>query len=812
MRNSKCRLCDLNRSARNVCIVGTGPVGAKIMLIGEAPGDEEDKKGEPFIGKAGKMLDSILVNLGLDKKEMYVTNCVKCHTLFNHPLTVHQIETCTFHYLRKEIEEVNPELIICLGGNAAKILLAERSVQIIAVRQQVHYTQKPFTKDIPFIITYHPAATFHKPELLEFIVQDFEYAKKLLSGDVHKKKKKAKYKKLDSIYSIPEYGYSNPEWLDLDLETDGLDPFLPDKDILSLQLSTKKGNGYYFDWNKKIARELVELFRNSPVGINGHNIKFDLKWLRMKAGINFDGPLNDTIQNIHLLDENFPNKSLDIVAGSFTELKGHKGKFVKLINDYIKMHKEKKEPITKARARLWGQAYKAISLNTRIAYGCGDADATGRLRRVFIPRLEQEGLVPLNNLMMNATKMFIDIECNGVKVDEGAVDDIKSIYSAKLDRLLKRLDKLAPIELNHNAPLQLRQLLYGVWKLHPHEVKVGRKKVKYTTAKDALDMILKDDISDDQREYITQLLEYKKINKLYGTYIVGLPRYLRDGFIHSTWNLTGADTGRTSNSDPNLQQIPRKGEIKGIFVSRYDDGVLMQLDSSQGELRIAAHVSNEKNLIYLFNHGDPDIHRAVAASIFHKAPQDITDTERHNGKTIDFAVLFGSGIKTIAQGMKGATEKEAYQLVRGWHKQFPGWKEHTNRVAEFVVEHGYVTNLFGRYRRLIVMEPESPEGQAQIRKAINSPIQGGLSDYIMLCGYNAWKRIKAECPQVLFVLQVHDSYVLDMPKRYIPKVASILREEFEHVNTSEFGFKFKVPMKIDIKVGPNWKEMEDYEG
>lgn len=174
LRNSKCKLCDMHRSARHVCLMGVGPSNARVMLLGESPGEEEDKQGIPFIGKAGKMLDSILLELGLSREDMYVTNTIKCHPLFNHPPSVTQVETCTTAYLRKEIQEIKPELIICLGGNAAKVLLADRNVQIINVRKQVHYTQGPFLKDIPFIVTYHPAATFHKPELLDFIVEDFE--------------------------------------------------------------------------------------------------------------------------------------------------------------------------------------------------------------------------------------------------------------------------------------------------------------------------------------------------------------------------------------------------------------------------------------------------------------------------------------------------------------------------------------------------------------------------------------------------------------------------------------------------------------
>src|SRR5437870_914989 len=342
--------------------------------------------------------------------------------------------------------------------------------------------------------------------------------------------------------------------------------------------------------------------------------------------------LNDTIQNIHMLDENFPNKSLDVVATSFTELKGHKHQFTKLINEYVKTHKRTKEPIRLARSRLWGKAYKSIPLSIRIKYGCGDADATGRLRRRFRKQLKLDNIIPLHNLMMETTKLFVDIECNGIKVNEKLIPELDKEYRNQIYGLEESLQELSGKIMNHKGPLQVRQLLYGDWKLSPHEIRMGKKRVRYSTGKHALELLLKDDLEDIQRSYIKNLLEYRKVTKLHGTYIEGLPRFLRDGFIHATWNLIGADTGRSSCNDPNLQQVPRTGPIKGLFISRYKHGVLMQIDVKQGEPRLAAHISNEPTLIKIFNNDKEDIYRSIAAEVLHKQVGEITEEERYKCK------------------------------------------------------------------------------------------------------------------------------------------------------------------------------------
>jgi DNA polymerase-1 len=389
------------------------------------------------------------------------------------------------------------------------------------------------------------------------------------------------------------------------------------------------------------------------------------------------------------------------------------------------------------------------------------------------------------------------------------------VYRKKLKKLVKHLDRLSPIEINHAGPLQVRQLLYGAWKLEPHEVKMGKKRVRYSTGKAALELLLNDDLKEEQRDYVTNLLEYRKESKLYGTYIVGMPRYLRNGYIHANWNLTGTDSGRTSCNDPNLQQIPRKGDINKLFISRYGrDGVIMEVDVSQGELRLAAHSSKEPTLTRLFREDRVDIHTAIAAVMFNKAEHSITEEERFQAKTVNFLILYGGGIKILAQSIK-KDDNTAAKLLHTWYKRFPRWKEYVNEQEDEIVANHCVRSVFGRYRRLFILERDTKEGMMTLRKGINAPIQGGLGDYNKLCGYNVWSKLNAKrgtyYHRAKMIMEIHDAWKLDLPKKLVSDVAQIVKEEFENVDTSEFGFKFRVPMKVEIKVGPNGKDMEPYE-
>lgn len=779
------------------------------MLIGEAPGAEEDKAGIPFIGKAGKLLDSILLNLGFDVDSIYITNVIKCHPPYNSKPNLHTIDICASNYLTKEIEIVKPELIVVMGTLAAKEFMQDNNVLVAALRNNIHYTQGPLPEGYPFIVTYHPAATFHKPELLENIVDDFSWVRDILSGKYRRKKIKNKYRKIKSIHKIP--GLSEAKWIDLDLETDGKDPFIDGKKILSLQLSIKKGSGYYLTWNSRIRNELAEFLSGFSGGLNGHNFKHDLKWLRVKADIWWTRKINDTIQNLHLVDENFPSKALDAVAPSFTEMKGHKDEFQKLVRKNVMQLKEKKERIREAYAKYYKQAFLAIPEKIRVDYGAGDADAAGRLRRHFRPLLKKEGVWELHKLIMDVEHMYVEMECNGMRIDVDSLPVYEEFYSKQINKLESRLEKYAGYELNPRSPKQLMQLIYGKFKCMPHEVRMGKKRVRYSTSEASLDLILQDDITPRVRKFIETLKKHRKSSKLYGTYVAGMPRFLRPGnLLHANWRLDGTKTGRTSCNEPNLQQIPKEGTIKELFISRYPKGVLLGFDVSQGELRIGAHMSEEKHLMRIFNEGKIDIHTATAAEALGIDPKDVTPDQRFNAKTVNFAILYGTGIKTLAQSMKGVTEKEATSFIRAWHKRFTGWKPYVDSVHQFVIEYGYVRNIFNRKYRIVVLEPQSTEGFAQLRQAVNYPIQGGLGDFNKLAGLCVYRKIKKIVPAALITGEVHDQYIYDFPnEKAALRCVPIIKEIYENVDTSRFGFKMKVPMKVDVKIGPNWRNMEE---
>jgi DNA polymerase-1 len=790
--------------------MGKGPIPARVMLIGESPGDNEDRKGEPFIGKAGDMLRSIASNVrGFPSiEDCFITNIFKCHPPNNAKPKNEHLDICSQRYLRKEIKLVQPELIICLGALSAKALVGNYNIKLDSLRNIIHYTTGPLPEGYPFIVTYHPAATFHMDYTLNHIVSDFEYAVSILKGKDNEAQSVKRYRKCDSLHEIANV--NEAKCLDLDLETDGIDAFTK-KSILSLQLSIRHGEGYYLDWNEVVRQELHDYLRDHPnVIVNGHNVKHDLKWLRSKANIPIPLRVNDTLINIALLDENFPDKSLDIVSASFTEIKGHKDELKSEIKKYVKLHKDQKESVSAASKRLWGEAFKSLPYKIRISYGCADADATGRLRKAFRPKLKEQKLTNLNWLMNNALRLYVDMECNGVAIDTELRWKLDAIYTEKLSNLEHTMKLLAPALINPRSPKQLIQVLYGDWKLEAHPVKVGHKTIYNSSSKAALEMILLDDIKRRPREFITSLLEYRKASKLHGTYIEGMPRFLRKGLIHATWNLTGTETGRSSCKEPNLQQIPRKGEVKKLFRSRWDTGYVLQSDCSQGELRIEAHSANEPTLIALFNRG-VDIHTATAALIFNCSEHDITEEQRYIAKTINFAILYGSGARTIAASAKIIVD-DAYKYIHRWHKTYPRIKEHFNETLEFVLQNNYVEGLFNRRRRIMILEPESDRGLSQIRQAFNSPIQGGLGDLNKLIGINIWSDLKKYHleEKVLFTMEVHDAWNFDIKhKKYIKPAVEIIQRNYEQVDTSRFGFKFKVPIKNDMKVGKNWLEMEE---
>jgi DNA polymerase-1 len=598
------------------------------------------------------------------------------------------------------------------------------------------------------------------------------------------------YKKVYSVDEIPDI--HTAKWVSVDLETDGFCPFLPGREILSVQLSVKEGTGYYLNWNPKVKEEVKKIMENPEQGKTGHNVsKFDRKWFR-KAGIRYRGKIFDTLNAAQLLNENLLDKSLDTLTTEFTTLENHK--------DELKAYK-------KSQGKKF--EFKNVPEEIMVPYGCGDVDAALRLKNWFAPGLKKQGLMPLFNLQMRGMQLFSECEYSGWKIDVPLIDELADIYEKKINNLQRKLGNLNP-----RSWQQVGAILYDKWDLPAmgKPKKWGGPPSKNTAEDTLLKLSNLRGTTDEQKQFITRLLRYRELSKLLSTYILGLGDLLRPGdFVHANFKLHGAVTGRSSCVDPNLQNIPRTGDIKRLFISRYGErGRLLQVDVSQGELRVAAHRSQEETLLSYFRQGNIDIHRKVAARVLKKSEDKVTTEERKKAKIVNFGILYGGGVDKMASSM-GCSTEEAEVFLAKWNAEFPHWKEYVKAQEKLVIRRGYVVSDFGRRRRLPNAGYRTGPERAELRQAVNSPIQGGLFDYTLLCGCDLRDRIKkARIRKAHFLANVHDSWVLDTTEDHVEEISSMMQEVFKHPSTQEnFGFEFLCPMDIEVQVSKtNWLEMK----
>jgi len=797
LRNKDCKLCPLHESAKHVCLIGDGKWPADLMMVGEAPGDREDRFAhKPFAGAAGKRLDSILEVFDLPRDELFLSNGVKCRPPSNRDPAWKELQICSGNYLRREIKKVRPKLIVALGRFAAMSLLNQRAnIAVGKMRGKIWYTSLPLPPNIPVVITYHPAATFREESRLDLIVSDFEWITELLKNP-HEidKQPDVDYKQL---FEIPEDVW-DAKYLAVDLETDGLDPFLGRK-IISIQISTKPGMGYYFRWNGKIREQVMELLSDSSKVFIFHNHKYDGQWLRMH-GIPIKGRIIDTMIAAHLSDENLPSKELDVLSSTFTPLKGHKDE----MKEYIKTHDCR-----------WDE----VPLSIAVPYGCGDTDATFRLKKFFIPRLKKEGIMPLFRMQMVASEMYMDIEKSGFKVDTSLSDKL-AIKFEKIEKKSERtINKLLGYELNPRSSPQVCKLIYDDWGYPP----LGKKSAKTqwkpgrSSDKDSLNKLLEMEENQKRRDVIRGVLTAREVRKLGSTFVLGISDFLHEGdFIHPRFKLHGTVTGRPSCSDPPMQQIPRGDTglskwIKRQFVSRYGrDGVILSVDLSQAELRWFSHLSQEPTMLAAFRAGTGDFHRSTASQVLGKHIDDVTKGERKKAKTVNFGILYGSAAGKQAEVM-GVSIKEAQEFINMWNDTFPGVQPYMRKVKKFIIQKGYMPTLFGRRRRVPISDPTSQAGRASLREGFNSHIQGAIGDYTVLCGIESWNGLfknLASHDEGHIIGTVHDQVLYDIKLKHVDSVAPFLIDIFENPDLSDFGIELSLPMKAELSIGYNWFEQE----
>ncbi len=570
-----------------------------------------------------------------------------------------------------------------------------------------------------------------------------------------------------------------------DLETTSLDPM--SAQLVGISLSPAPGEAYYIPvghvgWEQveQLPLEQVIAWLKPPLEDNtlaklAHNGKYDIEVLA-EYRVTVKNLTFDSMLAAYLLGE----KSLGLKALAFSKLA-------------IEM-----TPITD----LIGSRAKQISMSqvelTRAAdYACADADMTGRLAKVLEAELHQQGLWQLfSEVELPLMPVLIHMERNGVALDTDLLRQMSHRLGKQLLKLEAEIYNSVGHQFNINSPQQISSVLFEELRLPP----ARKTKGGYSTGASVLEELR------GSHPVIEFILDYRQLSKIKSTYIDALPSLInpKTGRVHTSFNQTRTATGRLSSSEPNLQNIPVRGElgkkVRQAFIAP-PGSYLLAADYSQIDLRALAHLSQDKSLLTAF-HRDEDIHAATAAQVFGVEPSQVTPDMRRVAKTVNFGVIYGMS----DYGLEQATElsrEEAAQFITAYFEKYPGVKQYLESTKEQAREVGYVQTLLGR-RRFI---PEINSSNRQVREAaermaINMPVQGTSADIIKVAMINLDREIAQRQLKSKMLLQVHDELIFEVPEAELEEMRQMVPE------IMSTALELSVPLKVDIKAGTNWGEME----
>ena len=571
------------------------------------------------------------------------------------------------------------------------------------------------------------------------------------------------------------------DFLVLDTETTSTTAI--DAELVGLSFSVKEHEAFYVPVpsDKLEAQKIVNIFKplyeDEHILKIGQNLKYDLEVLR-NYGVELRGKMWDTMIAHYLIQPEL-HHNMDYMAEVYLhyqtihidELIGPKGKSQRSMRD--------------------------LSPTEVYEYACEDADITLQLKNKLEPelkRLECEDL--FYNIEMPLMPVLAEMEMNGVCLDTESLAETSKQFTARMNEIEQRIYELAGEQFNIASPKQVGEILFDKLKIVEKAKKT--KTGQYVTSEEVLQQL------KNKHEIVADILEHRGLKKLIGTYIDALPKLInpRTGHIHTSFNQTITATGRLSSSDPNLQNIPIRGEdgkeIRKAFIP--EPGCLFfSADYSQIELRVMAHLSQDPQMIEVFREGK-DLHAATAANIYKKPIDEVTRDERTKSKRANFGIIYGITVFGLAERLD-IPRDEAKMLIDGYFQTFPQVHDYMEKSKDVARQQGYVTTLFGRRRYL----PDINSANATVRgfaerNAINAPIQGTAADIIKVAMIHIFQRFKSENIRSKMILQVHDELNFSVYPEEKEKVERIVLEEMQNA------FHMAVPLVADSGFGENWLE------
>jgi DNA polymerase I len=425
------------------------------------------------------------------------------------------------------------------------------------------------------------------------------------------------------------------------------------------------------------------------------------------------------------------------------------------------------------------------------------ADLAVTLAERLAPEIDEQGFRELyETIDLPLAGVLARMEQLGIRVDPAQLRVLSGQLDTDIQRLSAEIYELAGKPFNINSPAQLGKILFEELNL-PAPVKYGKGKT-ISTAADVLEGLAA------EHEIARKVLEYRQLSKLKGTYIDALPELIdpKTGRLHTTFNQTGAATGRLSSSNPNLQNIPIRTalgrEIRAAFVPR-EGWKLVVADYSQIELRLLAHMSHDPVLVDAFRRGE-DIHTRTAAEVFRVPPLMVTSDMRRNAKAVNFGIVYGQTPFGLATSL-GIDRKEAELYIQTYFELHAGVKKFIQKTIAEVRESGFAPTLFGRKRPIPDMHSRNPNARSFAeRTAVNTPLQGTAADLIKLAMIRIDDILRRENLETRMLLQVHDELLFESPPSEAEKVSKMVKREMESVH------KLDVPLIVDVGIGENWRD------
>ena len=575
--------------------------------------------------------------------------------------------------------------------------------------------------------------------------------------------------------------FRTKDFLSLDTETTSPHPI--EAELVGLSFSAEEHKAFYvpIPANREEAVKIVNLFKplyEDPKILKiGQNLKYDLEVLR-KYNVCLQGPMWDTMIAHYLIQPELRH-NMDYMAETFLhyqtvhidELIGPRGKNQRSMRD--------------------------LSPTLVYEYACEDADITLQLKHRLEPELKKNECEKLfYEIEMPLMPVLAEMEMNGVVLDTEALAQTSKDLTARLNEIEARIYELAGEKFNISSPKQVGDILFAKMKIieKPKKTKTGQ----YVTSEEVLTQL------QGKHEIVADILAFRGLKKLLSTYVDNLPSLINKetGHIHTSFNQCVTATGRLSSSDPNLQNIPVRGEdgkeIRKAFVP--EPGCqFFSADYSQIELRVMAHLSGDEQMIRVFTEGH-DLHAATAATIYKKPIEEVTRDERTKSKRANFGIIYGITVFGLAERLD-ISRDEAKLLIDGFFETFPRVHDYMERAKEEARQRGYVETLFGRRRYLpdINSQNATVRGFAE-RNAINAPIQGTAADIIKVAMIRIHQRFKAEGIKSKMILQVHDELNFSVLPEEKERVERIVLEEMQGA------LDMKVPLVADSGFGQNWLE------